>query len=261
MNNLMPYYIRGRFEFLHRYNVACILHAEKLNPNQPLLLLEKSDDTFYIRDDNLRMQFLRGFNFNVRLEIGDPQDFLSYRPLPHPQTQEMEALISEFRLQANNVSVFHDPDRLKRLLSHKSQKTLVMTNGCFDILHPGHLKTLQAAKKLGDRLLVAINSDKSIKQFKGAERPIHSELFRAALLTQLCAVDFVFIFSEDTILNTLKTFQPDFHIKGGSFIPDRIAAERDLLASWGGQLITLPMVENYSTTNLLTRYPSGKFPI
>lgn len=133
----------------------------------------------------------------------------------------------------------------------KHNKKIVTTNGTFDILHIAHLRFLEKAKSLGDVLIVLLNSDSSVKKNKGDKRPIIPENERAEHLSYLYPVDYVIIFNEDTPLSLLKELKPDIHVKGGSFLEERIKAEKDLLESWNGQFKTFELEGDYSTTNII----------
>jgi D-beta-D-heptose 7-phosphate kinase / D-beta-D-heptose 1-phosphate adenosyltransferase len=135
----------------------------------------------------------------------------------------------------------------------KQGKTLVTTNGSFDILHAAHLEIFKKAKSLGDSLIVLLNSDASIKRNKGPKRPIISQEERAEMISALESVDYITIFEEDKPLEILKKIQPNFHVKGGSFIPERIAEERNLLESFSGELRTFPLEDGFSTTNIIEK--------
>lgn len=132
-------------------------------------------------------------------------------------------------------------------------KKIVTTNGSFDILHIGHMRFLEKARSEGDVLIVLINDDNSVKRFKGPSRPINSENERAEQLTFLSMVDYVIIFSEDKPLDLLKEIKPDLHVKGGSFLANRILEEKNLLESWGGKFKTFEMEDVYSTTNVINK--------
>lgn len=134
-----------------------------------------------------------------------------------------------------------------------SGKKIVHTNGSYDILHVGHVRTLQGARSLGDVLIVSINSDSSIKGFKGPDRPIVAEDERAEMLSALSCVDYVCVFPENDILKTLSIIKPDFQVKGGSFIEERVRAEKELVESWGGSFVGLPIVDGKSTTNIIDK--------
>jgi D-beta-D-heptose 7-phosphate kinase / D-beta-D-heptose 1-phosphate adenosyltransferase len=129
---------------------------------------------------------------------------------------------------------------------------VVFTNGCFDILHAGHLQSLQQARNLGDLLIVGVNTDASVRGIKGPERPILSQDHRASLLAGLACVDFVVLFDEPTPERLIQTVVPDILVKGGDYDPQTIVGA-DFVRSLGGQVVTLPLVEGYSTTGILER--------
>jgi D-beta-D-heptose 7-phosphate kinase/D-beta-D-heptose 1-phosphate adenosyltransferase len=129
-------------------------------------------------------------------------------------------------------------------------KKLVFTNGCFDLIHPGHLRYLSEARALGDFLLVGLNSDASVKRLKGAQRPIRPEEQRAEMLAGLCMVDGVTIFGEDTPLALIEAVRPDFLVKGGDWAPENIIGGPQVI-SWGGQVRSLTLAQGFSTTKLI----------
>jgi D-beta-D-heptose 7-phosphate kinase/D-beta-D-heptose 1-phosphate adenosyltransferase len=131
-------------------------------------------------------------------------------------------------------------------------ETIVFTNGCFDLLHVGHVHILREAKKLGDRLIVGLNSDESVQRLKGAKRPINFENDRAFVLKNLSAVDGVVIFQEDTPLTLIKTLSPDILVKGGDYSEDDLVGA-EFVKSMGGKVIIIPFLDGFSTTNLLHR--------
>ncbi|MFD7615585.1 D-glycero-beta-D-manno-heptose 1-phosphate adenylyltransferase [Streptomyces sp. NPDC059802] len=124
---------------------------------------------------------------------------------------------------------------------------VVGAGGCFDLLHAGHLSLLDQARRLGDVLIVCINSDASVGRLKGEGRPVVGERERAALLTALDCVDDVLVFAEDTPEKVLAELRPDIWVKGGDYAGRRIA-EADLVESWGGEVVTVPFLEGHSTT-------------
>jgi len=131
---------------------------------------------------------------------------------------------------------------------------VVWTNGCFDIMHVGHILYLEKARSLGDLLVVGLNSDASVRQSKGPARPIVTESQRAKLLTALSCVDYVIIFDDKTPLKLLATFKPDVYAKGGDYTIDTINQdERKLVESYGGEIALLPGLEGASTTNLIEK--------
>ena len=135
----------------------------------------------------------------------------------------------------------------------KSQnKKIVTTNGVFDILHLGHVKYLEEAKKLGDVLIVGVNSDSSVKQNKGDKRPINDEKSRIAVLAGLESVDYVFLFNEKDPRMWLSKIKPDFHVKAGDYKINEII-ERDVVEKNDGKLIIAKIVKGFSTTNLINK--------
>ncbi|MBR4196785.1 MAG: D-glycero-beta-D-manno-heptose 1-phosphate adenylyltransferase [Synergistaceae bacterium] len=135
--------------------------------------------------------------------------------------------------------------------THEEQR-VVFTNGCFDILHAGHVKYLREAAKLGEVLVVGLNSDSSVKRLKGESRPINSQNDRAEILCALGFVDYVVIFEEDTPLNLIQVIQPDVLVKGGDYTPDKVVGA-DFVKSRGGELFLIPFVEGKSTTNIIRK--------
>lgn len=124
----------------------------------------------------------------------------------------------------------------------------VTVNGCFDILHIGHLRFLAEARAMGEALTVLINSDASVRRYKGPTRPVFPETFRAAALRALASVSDVIVFQGDDPLAAIGRLRPAVHVKGGSFEPERVKEERALVERWGGRVVCTPMVEGFSTT-------------
>jgi len=131
-------------------------------------------------------------------------------------------------------------------------KTVVTTNGVFDILHIGHIKYLQEAKKLGDILIVAINSDVSTAQIKGPKRPINNENDRAESVAALECVDYVIIFSEENPIKFLEEIKPNIHVKGGDYDMSQII-EKDIVEKNNGKIILIPEIKGYSTTDIIKK--------
>jgi rfaE bifunctional protein nucleotidyltransferase chain/domain len=130
--------------------------------------------------------------------------------------------------------------------------TVVTTNGTFDLIHKGHVSYLAGARGRGDLLLVAINSDASVKRYKGPDRPLNSEKDRAFVLSALRYVDGVCIFEEDTPAEWLRVIRPHLHVKGGDWDPAKIP-EAAVLAEWGGRVVVEPYLSGVSTTNLIEK--------
>jgi D-beta-D-heptose 7-phosphate kinase/D-beta-D-heptose 1-phosphate adenosyltransferase len=131
-------------------------------------------------------------------------------------------------------------------------KTVVFTNGVFDLLHPGHLRYLQHARGLGDALIVGVNSDRSVRQNKGPERPINPEAERAEVLAALACVDGVAIFDAATPFDIISTLQPDILVKGADWAEDAIVG-RDIVEARGGKVVRVDVEPGYSTTAILER--------
>jgi rfaE bifunctional protein nucleotidyltransferase chain/domain len=133
-------------------------------------------------------------------------------------------------------------------------KRLVVTNGCFDLLHRGHVTYLQAARSQGEALLVGLNSDASVGQLKGPDRPLNAEADRAAVLAALESVDAVCIFAEKTATRFIERAQPDIYVKGGDYTVETLnQEERKVVESAGGKIMVLPVVPGKSTTALLKK--------
>lgn len=145
---------------------------------------------------------------------------------------------------------------LKEISRIRQNKILVTTNGTFDLLHVGHLRILQQARNLGDILLVLVNSDASVQQNKGTQRPIIPLAERMEMLAGLSCIDYVISFDEPEVDQILLQIRPDIHVKGGSFIPERIAKEKQLVESYGGRHICLNLIANYSTTQIIEKIKS-----
>jgi rfaE bifunctional protein nucleotidyltransferase chain/domain len=139
-----------------------------------------------------------------------------------------------------------------RARMRESGKKLVFTNGCFDILHVGHVRYLNRARTFGDALIVGLNSDRSVREIKGPSRPIVHERERAEVLAALACVDFVFIFDDPTPKQVIDAVVPDVLVKGADWkIADIVG--RDTVENGGGKVINLPLVEGASTTDIITR--------
>ena len=134
-------------------------------------------------------------------------------------------------------------------------RVVVWTNGAFDLLHPGHVQSLQQARALGDLLIVGLNSDRSVKAYKGPTRPILNQDERAAMLAALECVDAVVVFDEDTPVESLMKLKPDIHCKGAEYAPPhgRPVPERSVVEGYGGRIEYLPLAPGLSTTEILRR--------
>lgn len=148
-------------------------------------------------------------------------------------------------------SKIQTPEQISETLAEwraKGEK-IVFTNGCFDLLHYGHLHYLAQARDLGDRLVIGLNSAGSVRRLKGPTRPINDELTRTHLLAALSVVDAVVVFEEDTPINLIRHVQPDVLVKGGDWKPEQIVGADVVLAN-GGKVFSVPYIDGYSTTNI-----------
>ena len=141
---------------------------------------------------------------------------------------------------------------IERLAPLRGQSAIVTTNGCFDILHVGHLRYLQACRSMGDVLVVAVNSDRSVRNLKGPHRPIVSEEERAELIAGLGCVDYVVLFDEPTPEALLRKIRPDIHVKGAQYTEENLP-EAATLREIGARIEFAPMVEGRSTTNIIEK--------
>lgn len=132
-------------------------------------------------------------------------------------------------------------------------KKIAFTNGCFDILHAGHIASLSEAAGYADYLIVGVNADVSVKNLKGENRPLNDEQSRALLLASLSMVDAVVLFSEDTPLQLIKTILPDFLVKGGDYKVEDIAGSKEVLEA-GGKVIINPILQGFSTTSIINKF-------
>lgn len=134
----------------------------------------------------------------------------------------------------------------------KAQRKIVFTNGCFDLLHPGHIKLLEQAKSLGDVLIIGINSDASVRKNKGANRPVMPEGERAEILAGLAAVDYVVVFDEATPRELIAATLPNILVKGSDWGADEIVGREEVEGA-GGRVVSIPVEPGFSTTNLILR--------
>ena len=149
-------------------------------------------------------------------------------------------------------SKIKSPSALKRLLAKKSRKKLVFTNGCFDLLHKGHVAYLERARKLGDILVVALNSDQSVRALKGKGRPLNPLADRLEVIAALESVDFVTWFTPQTPLTLIRLLGPDVLVKGGDWRPEQIVGAKDVLSA-GGTVKSLPYIAGRSTTRIIAK--------
>ena len=159
--------------------------------------------------------------------------------------------MKKLRVSKNKIV---EGDTLARLLSlwRFRDEKIVFTNGCFDVLHPGHIEYLSQARDLGTKLLIGLNTDASVKRLKGKNRPVINEDYRALMLASLHFVDAVVLFDEDTPLELIKRVQPDILIKGADYKPEDIVGY-DVVTAKGGMVKTISLVDGFSTTSLINK--------
>lgn len=134
----------------------------------------------------------------------------------------------------------------------RKEKRIVFTNGCFDLLHRGHIYYLSKARELGDVLVVGMNSDASVSRLKGPDRPVNKQAARAEVLGSLAFVDYIIVFEEETPLNLITRLKPDILVKGGDYKEEEIVGYQELI-SRGGRVVTIPLLEGYSSSSIIDR--------
>lgn len=149
------------------------------------------------------------------------------------------------------LTELEEAEKIRQEWQHRGER-VVFTNGCFDLLHPGHITYLEDARAMGDHLVIGLNSDDSIRRLKGEKRPINSLADRAHMLMALRAVDMVVPFSEDTPIELIKALLPDVLVKGGDYRPDEIVGAKEVRAN-GGEVMVVSFVGGYSSTTLIDR--------
>ena len=172
--------------------------------------------------------------------------------VPVEKHELLAALTPEIALQAENKVVTW-PELASRVALWKANgERVVFTNGCFDLLHIGHITLLEQARRYGDRLIVAVNSDASVRALKGLSRPIVGESERVGVLSALAAIDAVAVFEQATPLELILAVKPDVIVKGGDYKLDTVVGAKEV-ESWGGQVRIIPLVEGHSTTRLIQK--------
>ena len=151
----------------------------------------------------------------------------------------------------NKLKTWEEITDISRKLKEQS-KTIVFTNGCFDILHAGHVKYLAEAKELGNILILGLNSDSSVKRLKGNDRPVNNEQDRAVVLSALCSVSYIVVFDEDTPYELINNIKPNILVKGGDWKPEDIVGH-DIVSSYNGRVKSLSFIEGKSTTAIVNK--------
>ena len=169
-------------------------------------------------------------------------------------TELVESLQSQDSLHLSKLKILSLEDAKKKVEIWRSQSNKIgFTNGCFDLIHPGHLALLAESRLVCDRLIVGLNSDTSVKQIKGESRPIQNEESRASVLASLASVDLVVVFSEETPIELIKALRPDFLSKGADYSLENVIGA-DLVQSYGGQVLLVDIEEGHSTTRTIERF-------
>jgi D-beta-D-heptose 7-phosphate kinase/D-beta-D-heptose 1-phosphate adenosyltransferase len=177
--------------------------------------------------------------------------------VPVEKHELLAALAPDIALHAEDKVLTRDELVRRVAVWRASGEQVVFTNGCFDLLHVGHITVLEQSRRLGDRLIVAINSDASVSCLKGPSRPVVEEQARARVLAALAAVDAVVIFGEATPMELILASRPDVIVKGGDYNEDTVVGAKEV-KSWGGKVVIVPIVEGHSTTRLIERSMAGK---
>lgn len=178
--------------------------------------------------------------------------------VPVNREELLAGLTPEIGLHAGEKVLSLDQLRTRAAVWRSSTDKIVFTNGCFDLLHIGHITLLEQARRDGDRLVVAINSDASVRKLKGQGRPVAGENERARILAAMSAVDAVVIFDEPTPLKVIEALRPDVIVKGGDYDESTVVGAKEV-RSWGGRVKIVPTVEGFSTTNLIAKANSSSF--
>jgi D-beta-D-heptose 7-phosphate kinase/D-beta-D-heptose 1-phosphate adenosyltransferase len=175
----------------------------------------------------------------------------------HPiDREELDQVLSHYPMHNPKITTWQSARNRVASWQDQNQK-VVFTNGCFDLLHPGHIKLLQEAARHGNRLVVGLNSDASVARLKGPSRPILSEHDRATLLSALECVDLVVIFDQDTPLELITNLRPDILVKGGDYQLDQVVG-RDIVESSGGKVVLVDLVHGISTTDVVQNIVKGR---
>lgn len=222
-----------------------IINKEKIDPFKTFLVGDRARDIECGKEFSMRGILVGPDEVNL-----SPNTVFRAAHLEEAATYILEAIFDE----TTNTKIFlNAEDFFPQLEELKStQKKIVFTNGCFDLLHSGHAQLLSYARTLGDYLVLGLNSDRSVRALKGKTRPLNNALDRARLLAQLPYVDAVVVFDEDTPIELLKKIAPDIQVKGGDYIKEELP-EYKVMRSMGKEIVIVPFRKGYSTTNIIER--------
>ncbi|MGQ9617547.1 MAG: adenylyltransferase/cytidyltransferase family protein [Candidatus Aminicenantia bacterium] len=146
--------------------------------------------------------------------------------------------------------------KIKEICEKEKEKIVVFTNGCFDILHPGHIRLFKFAKSKGDILVVGINTDSSVRKNKGEGRPIFPLKERIEVLSAVSYIDYIVPFASLTPLSLIKAIKPKYIVKGGDYTPENVVGKKEV-EKWGGDVLIFPYIENYSTSEIIKKIKRG----
>ncbi len=157
-------------------------------------------------------------------------------------------------LEKIKKKIYTNADAAERVLNwwRKTHQRIVFTNGCFDIIHRGHIEILSKASELGNKLIIGLNSDNSVKRIKGSGRPLQDEYSRALILASMRFVDLVIFFSEDTPYNLIQTIRPKILVKGGDYLAEEVVGH-DIVAKYKGKVIIINYIEGFSTSSIIKK--------
>ncbi|MBV6492429.1 MAG: Bifunctional protein HldE [Turneriella sp.] len=222
-----------------------IINKEKIDPFKTFLVGDRARDIECGKEFSMRGILVGPDEVNL-----SPNTVFRAAHLEEAATYILEAIFDE----TTNTKIFlNAEDFFPQLEELKStQKKIVFTNGCFDLLHSGHAQLLSYARTLGDYLVLGLNSDRSVRALKGKTRPLNNALDRARLLAQLPYVDAVVVFDEDTPIELLKKIAPDIQVKGGDYIKEELP-EYKVMRTMGKEIVIVPFRKGYSTTNIIER--------
>ena len=205
----------------------------------------------------LRLSFARAAQLS-NLAAGIVVGKLGTQPITRPELSAAVEL-NDMQRQSNGtpkIAVLESARILIKSWQSSGQK-VVFTNGCYDLLHPGHIHLLHRSRELGDRLIVGLNTDASVRRLKGNTRPIVAEKDRAAILSALGCVDLVVLFDEDTPLHLIQAIKPDILVKGEDYRLEQVVG-RDVVESYGGRVCRVPLLQGYSTTQIAEKIASAQ---
>ncbi|MDA0322684.1 MAG: adenylyltransferase/cytidyltransferase family protein [Verrucomicrobia bacterium] len=275
--------VHGRFGLLHPGNLEVLLRAREHAQNLLVVLSPDDDNPEHgekMGERAVTVAHLRGVTASTSFAEPDPSVLQAIRPyilvasedsdddaslvgvedsadalvrvpvVPGCRTSQIRAAIAD---GPTPVSVPFDPPEGLYTPPRPEPGSVVTINGCFDVVHCGHLEFLARAACLGDHLVVLINDDASVRRYKGNSRPVFPVAFRHRLLSSLKSVAAVGAFAEDEPLTALERLRPDIHVKGGTFKENLVAHERALVGTWGGRIEYVSMIGDYSSTEAIRR--------